>query len=215
MRSLVRFLAWGLLAVGLLLGILRATVLRWFWLPTNDPIFETSVIPSLRGGDLILTSRITSPKFGDLVVCPEPDHPERYVIGRIIGEPGDEVEIINGEPRVGRYKFIVERNCDPGKIKYPNPDNEAEEVVQYCDMEAIANHLHRTGGLGGHEIRPETLTYTVTEGKFFLISDNRLYHYDSRDFGLVDIDSCKETVFLRLVSKEGWLDAENRLNYIQ
>jgi len=214
-RILIRFLLWTLLLVGITLGAARALAIRWFQLPTNDPIFETSVLPSLRGGDWVLASRITTPHFGDLVVCPEPEHPDRYIIGRIIGQPGDTVEIDNGIPVVGSRRFVKERNCEESTFKYPNPNDDSEEVTQKCDMEATANHLHMMGALSGHKIRPESLSFDVTDGKLFLISDNRLYPYDSRNFGLVDIDSCKETIVARLVSKDGWMDADNRLDYIR
>lgn len=201
--------------MGGIIGIARAVAIRWLTLPTDDPTFETSVMPSLFGGDTILVLRITQPTFGDLVLCPEPDYPQRYVIGRIVGEAGDTVHLDNGIPSVGRKKFIQERACDPHTFSYPNPNNEADEITVQCNVEAIANHLHKVGDIGNHPISAQHLAFDVPEGKFFLLSDNRLHPYDSRDFGFVDVASCKETVVARLVSKKGWTDAENRMNYIQ
>lgn len=215
MRTLIRFLLWTALFVGVILGLARATAFRWFQLPINDPIFETSVLPTLHGGDWVVTWRLGQPAFGDLVVCPEPDYPERYIIGRIVGESGDSVKIINGEPSVGNQRFVQERGCDPGMFSYPHPANSAEEVTQQCHWESIANHLHKVGGLGGQKIKPEDRQTDVTEGMLFLISDNRLFPYDSRDYGLVEASTCKERVVLRLVGPGGWMDSENRLNYIQ
>jgi signal peptidase I len=206
---------WTLIICGGLIGIARAVAIRWLTLPTDDPVFEASVLPTLSGGDTIVVARITRPTFGDLVICPEPDYPSRYVIGRIIGESGDSVELDSGVPTVGRKKFTQERACDPNTFSYPDPNNEAEEVTLQCNMEAVANHLHKVGSIGAHHVSPVHLEFDVPEGKVFLLSDNRLHPYDSRDFGLVDADSCRETVVLRLASKKGWTDAENRMNYIQ
>ncbi len=214
-RTLLRLLLWTILLVGLVVGIARAVAVRWFWLPTDDPVFHTSILPTLSPGDLILVQRITRPDFGDLVVCPEPGYPERYVIGRIAGLPGDEVELKDGVPLVNGKSFVQERSCDPHVFSYPNPNNEAEEIEQHCGWEAMANHLHMMGNPRGHQVPLSNNRFDVAEGTFFLLSDNRLFPYDSRDFGLVDISSCRETVLARLVSRQGWMDSENRLDYIQ
>ncbi len=209
----MKFLIWGALIVGLVLGLARATAVRWFRLPIDDPTFEASISPTLRGGDLVLATRITQPVFGDLVVCPDPDYPTEFVIGRIVGEPGDEVEVRDGAPYVNGKKFNTERNC--GSFVQVHPDNEAEEVTQTCSWEALANHLHMRGDTAGHKVKPEQFQVDVPEGTFFLLSDNRLFPYDSRNYGPVNIASCKETIALRLISRKGWMDSDNRLNYIQ
>lgn len=200
--------------LGLILGVLRVVAIRWFWLPTDDPVFEASIAPTLRSGDLILAMRLTRPIFGDLVVCPEPGAPERYIIGRIVGEAGDSVRLLNGDVFVNGKGFRSERRCDPPHFTLLDP-NSGEEIEQGCYWEALANHLHMAGSVGGFKIRPEEREFDVEEGTFFLLSDNRLFPYDSRDYGLVEVDTCKETVVGRIVSAKGWMDAERRLDYIQ
>lgn len=211
--SLLRFLVWTLLIVGIILGAARALAVRWFRLPQNDVVFEASVSPTLRGGDLVLAARVTTPTFGDLVVCPEPDYPTRFIVGRIVGEPGDSVQIIDSVPTVNGKPFRIERSCDV--FMQIHPDNDAEEVKQHCGWEAMANHLHMMGQTSNHVVTPETVQVDVPEGKLFLLSDNRLFPYDSRDYGLVDASTCKETIVARLISREGWMDSERRLDYIQ
>jgi hypothetical protein len=49
----------------------------------------------------------------------------------------------------------------------------------------------------------------------FLVSDNRLYPFDSRDFGPLPQASCQETVIFRLVSRLGFSDVKKRLSWIQ
>lgn len=210
----MRFLIWTAVILGLFLGVLRAVAIRWLWLPTDDPVLEASISPTLAGGDLIVTARVTHPVFGDLVLCPEPDAPERYVIGRIVGEGGDSVRLENGHVFVNGKGFRSERSCDPQKFTLLDPNSD-EEVEQTCYFEALANHLHMTGSVSGFKVRPEDREFDVEEGMFFLLSDNRLFPYDSRDYGLVEVKSCKETVVARIVSAEGWMDADRRLDYIQ
>lgn len=216
MGGLLRFLIWVAIFVGVIVGGLRLLAIRWVRLPQNDPVFTTSLLPSLEAGDLIVAQRISPPEFGDLVLCPEPNYPERYVIGRIIGMPGDDLRIKDQEPTLRGKSFPFERICDPDTIRYPHPAMPSEEVVQQCYYEALASQrVHKTGRAYGHKFSPEDRTFEVPDGHFFLVSDNRLFPYDSRDYGLVPIESCKETVVLRLVSKDGWTDAKKRMNLIQ
>lgn len=214
MRNLLRFLVWTIVILGVLVAVLRATAIRWLKLPTDDPVFEASISPTLRGGDLILALRITQPVFGDLVLCPEPGAPHRYIIGRIVGEGGDSVRVTDGSIFVNGEGFRTERSCDPSTFTHFDP-NTGEEVTQQCQWEALANHLHQMGGIGGFKITPFERQFDVDEGMLFLVSDNRVYPYDSRDYGLVEADTCKETVVARIVSKDGWMDADRRLDYIQ
>jgi hypothetical protein len=71
------------------------------------------------------------------------------------------------------------------------------------------------GGIGGERVLPAPVDTTVEDGKVFLVSDNRLLPYDSRDFGQVDRSTCTETVVFRLVSAEGFFDAASRFTFIR
>ncbi len=215
MRSLIRFLLWGVIFVAGILAVARFTAFRWLRLPIDDPVLAASVRPTLWEGDLILTARFMKPHFGDLVLCPEPDYPSRYVIGRVLGEGGDHVEFHDGVPTTNGKAATSERRCDPAVFTFPHPDNEAEEVSQDCSWLELAHHLHKSGTIGAHTFRPKDTAVDVPDGKLYLVSDNRLFPYDSRDFGFVDVETCKETIVARIMSKEGWMDSKNRLNYIQ
>lgn len=213
--SFTRFIIWFLIILGVVIGLLRATILRWVWLPDEkaDPIFAASILPSLSGGDLILTYRLGDPAFGDLVLCPEPAAPQRFVIGRIFGEPGDRVRIVNGKPEVNGDTFVFERSCEPPQFSYVHPETHAE-ISQQCQMESVAAGLHRVGVVDGHKVLPADREYTVPDGSWFLLSDNRLVPYDSRDYSYVPQATCKERVFARIVSSRGWTDVEKRLSFI-
>lgn len=216
MGGLLRLLLWLALLAGAFVGVARAVAVRWLWLPMDDPVLTASLQPSLGAGDLILVQRIMKPVLGDLVVCPEPNYPERYVIGRILGVEGDKLSITNGTVRVNGQGLPYERRCDPRTVSYPNPEDGSETITQTCSYEAVANRsLHKVGGLSEQHARKEERTFSVPEGHFFLISDNRLFPYDSRDYHPVPIESCKETVFLRLVGANGWSDTKQRMTVIQ
>jgi type IV secretory pathway protease TraF len=55
----------------------------------------------------------------------------------------------------------------------------------------------------------------VTEGGVFLLSDNRSFPYESRQYGSVQRETCKETVLFRLVSSRGYGDWNRRFTYIR
>lgn len=58
------------------------------------------------------------------------------------------------------------------------------------------------------------MTREVGAGMLFLISDNRDYHQDSRDFGAVPVEACRERIVFRLLGKGGWSDDKSRFTYI-
>ena len=214
MRAVFRFLAWVALIVAALAGLLRLTAIRWWRLPSSDAYLAASVEPSLRGGDLILLWRFTKPKFGDLVLCPEPKHPERVVIARIAGEQGDNVKLKGSELRVNDRRARTDQNCSEPKFSSRDPAT-GIAVEQHCQMEELGGGTHLRGGVEGHPKQPLEVAQNVPPGHLYLVSDNRLFPYDSRDFGPVEATSCTETVFFRLVSRGGFFDAKNRFTFVR
>jgi hypothetical protein len=61
---------------------------------------------------------------------------------------------------------------------------------------------------------PSDAQATVPNGQVWLVSDNRQFPWDSRDFGPVQRTTCTETVFFRLVGKGGFFDVSSRNQYI-
>lgn len=213
MQKFVRFLLWTALIVGLIVGAARATALRWWQVPVGDPYLEASVAPTLRGGDMVLLWRLSKPKFGDLVVCPEPKRPDRVVIGRIVGESGDHVKIEGQAIEVNGRAAETETACAPSTFKVNHPSTK-REIEQQCVIEAVAGVSHMRGNAAGQGINPRPADVRVAEGTVFLLSDNRLLAYDSRDYGVVQRDTCTETVVFRLWSQQGWSDDQARMVFI-
>lgn len=212
MHRIVRFVVWCALIIGVVVGIARLGFLRWWRVPDDDPWLEASVAPTLRPGDLVLLWRFTPPSFGDLVLCPEPDAPERVVVGRLLGEEGDALRVKGERVRVNDDQAETERSC--GEFEVDDPTSR-KTVTQRCQVEVVAGHAHQRGSVLRGKPEPREVDVEVPEGKLFLISDNRLYPYDSRDYGPVDRSACTETVFFRLVSRNGFGDVENRLTFVR
>lgn len=213
MRSLWRFLLWSALIAVALVGALRAVALRWWQVPINDPWLEVSVEPALRGGDFVLLWRLTPPHFGDLVLCPEPNAPERVVVGRLFGEPGDKVVIDGSSVTVNERTFTTERACSDAHVTVKHPRS-GQLVEQACDMEDVGGSLHPRASTAGQPTVPPRTTVEVPQGHVYLVSDNRLLAFDSRDYGPVERSTCKESIFYRLWGRDGFFDVGRRFTYI-
>jgi signal peptidase I len=214
MRKVLRFLAWLAVVIAALVALARMTALRWWRVPSDDPYLEASIAPTLGGGDLVLLWRLTKPRFGDLVICPEPDAPNRIVVGRIVGEGGDRVSVQGSTVSVNGARAETEQTCNPARFSVAHPATD-KTVDQSCDMELLGNGVHMRGSTSGHPVLPAPVDTTVDPGRVFLLSDNRLLPYDSRDFGTVERSTCSESVVFRLVSEKGTLDVEKRFAFIR
>jgi signal peptidase I len=214
MGTLVRLTIWLAVLFGLVVGAARLTVLRWWRVPSDDTVLETSITPTLRGGDWVLLWRASPPRFGNLVVCPDPEDAHRVVIGRIFGEDGDKVTIEGGSIRLNDHDTETESACNDKTFHVLDP-NTGEDVEQGCELEALGGTLHMRGEMVGDEHSPPKSNRDVASGMVYLISDNRAYPYDSRDYGAVERATCKESIFFRLVGKGGFFDWKNRFTYIR
>src|SRR4051812_13998705 len=213
MRALGRWLLWSFVGLGALFGFLRATAIRTWRVPTDDPYLEASIAPSLHGGDLVLLWRFTPPAYGALVLCPEPKHPERAVIGRMIGEERNRVRIEGTHVFVNERQLSTEGSCADEHFKVTPPQGGAE-VEQRCSLE-VANGVIHPRGEAEATADLATAELELKPGEVALVSDNRRYPYDSRDYGPVDRSTCTETVVFRLVGAQGFFDTARRFQYVR
>ena len=213
MHQLARFLIWSLVVVAAVVGALRASAIRWWQVPPADLELGASIAPSLRAGDWVLLWRLTQPGLGSLVQCPDPDDPTSVVLARIVAREGQSVSIEGTELRVDGEPYPIEYNCTEKRLTVVDPDT-LKPVELSCDMEDIAGRLHMRAH-GQSESTPRPFRTVVPSGEVFLISDNRVHPFDSRHFGTLPQSSCRESVFFRLVSRDGFFDVENRLDYIR
>ncbi|MDD5751375.1 MAG: signal peptidase I [Candidatus Peribacteraceae bacterium] len=124
-----------------------------------------SMVDTLENREYIIINKLAyfigAPERGDVVVFrpPNADHSKHYV-KRVIGMPGDEVIIRDGNVYLrvngaGREQRIAE--------PYLNERNQG--------------HTYATAGDGGAEKQ-----YSIPEGYYFLLGDNRQGSLDSRSF---------------------------------
>jgi len=201
--------------IGILVGLgilLRVTILKAWKLP-DDPVLSASVAPSLAGGDLVLMMYRGLPSFGDLVRCSDPENPERYTVGRIVGVAGDVVDLESFRLMVNNKHYDNHSACPKPKFKVEHPTSGAE-VELNCDVVEMGGGWHYRG-YSPKSFNPQAKTHMeVGEGMVFLLSDDREFHDDSRDYGLLPIDSCKDRIVFRLWGKEAWGDTSRRMMFI-
>jgi len=211
MRKLIRGLLWTAGILAIVGGILRLTMFNVWTLP-DDADLAASVAPSLLAGDSILMYTRGTPGFGDLVRCVDPSDAQRFVVGRVVGLEGDKVETEGRNLLVNGKTYDGQSSCPHPTVTIQHPTTLSDVKIQ-CDVVEMAGGWHYRG-YSPTPFKSTNMSREVGEGMLFLISDNRDFHQDSRDFGAVPIASCKERIVFRLVGKGGWFDDKSRLTYI-
>jgi signal peptidase I len=215
--SLIRVLGFTILALGAIIGVLRLTSLRWWQVPEDDAYLAASIAPTLAPGDWLILWRATAPGFGDLVLCPDPEEPSDVFIGRIAAEGGDTLEVDEmGMLAVNNSRIRSERACESPKFMVENPRSGAEVELR-CDVETLGGVHHQRALVPPPRtpLKPEKMKREIEAGAVYLISDNRFFPFDSRDFGPLPQASCHEAIIFRLVSRLGFSDVKTRLTWIQ
>ena len=212
MRKWLRAVFWISVVLAAVLFCLRMTILSWWVIPTDDALHSASLAPSLAGGDLVLMLR-RPPVFGDLVRCADPEQPGRYVVGRVLGEAGDVVELSGDEVLVNAKSSAQETRCSEPTFTLADPTS-GSPVELYCSIEAISGQKHKRATYlhGRAQFKRKA---TVGEDHVYLVSDDRAFPMDSREYGALPKSSCQENIFFRVQSQKGLTDAASRFTFIQ
>ena len=204
-------MAWVAGVFAVLAIIARFTFLK-VWTVPDDRVLSASLAPNLAAGDVVVVLYRGERGIGDLVRCPDPEDAQRWVVGRIIGLGGDRVSI-GGNLTINGKRYDITEACAESTVIVPHP-TDGRPVEHTCSRLELAGGWHQTAGaLDGPRESPRE--HTVGAGRVFLLSDNRSYHDDSRDFGSVPADTCKEQIFFRLWGKDGFFDEKRRFTYIR
>ena len=164
--------------------ILRSFLYEPFQIPS------ASMVPTLEIGDFILVNKytyglrlpvtgtkivdISEPERGDVMVF-FPPNDERYFIKRVIGLPGDKVQVINNILYINGEK--MSHTLLPGAYG----DDPRYQVLEESLGEV--NHKIRKSIIPGRLGR--NYMATVPEGHYFMMGDNRDNSSDSRVWGPV------------------------------
>lgn len=211
MRKLLTFLFWVIAILAIVGVALRFTILDVWRIP-EDRALDASLRPTVASGDLVVLYRGSAPGFGSLVRCPDPEDGQRFVVGRIIGVGGDRLSIDGHRVTINGKRYEETQDCGIGPVEVPHPTM-GSNVQANCERIEMGGGWHMRSWVSGTSMRNSE--HTVPEGRVFLVSDDRTFHDDSRDFGSLPVESCSELMLFRLWSKEGFFDGPSRFTVIR
>lgn len=172
-KSIAREWAEAIIVALLLALFIRTFFVQAFKIPSG------SMLPTLQIGDHLLVNKLLygirvpivgkryfdffAPERGDIIVFVFPEDPAKDFIKRVVGIPGDVLEI--REKKLFRNGQMVDDGDEP--------------YAQYLDQSQNKVPRDNWG--------PET----VPEGNVFVLGDNRDRSYDSRFWGFVPFENIK------------------------
>ena len=190
LKEFASTMAWALV----LAFILRTFLFQPFHIPSN------SMQPTLTKGDYIITSKFSlgfgryaalplpfpvkrgrlferQPDRGDIIVF-RPDGLDRTLIKRLVGLPGDQIQMISGVLHINGTRVDIESFGSEKRLDtygtYRDTDVQKERMPG-ADMVKIYDAMKNSES-------DNTSLFTVPAGHYFFMGDNRDNSVDSRYF---------------------------------
>jgi signal peptidase I len=206
-RGFTRSALWVAAIAGGIILLLHLFVFDEWTVPRDDLQLAASVFPALMPDDYVLMRKGSSPVYGELARCLSPTSPGTYVVGRVFGTRGDQVDVSDSTVVTSGQALSARHACPAVTIAHPVTGT---LMTLHCGVAETGawNFEYLTSS----ELSGGTQSALVEPGKLYLVSDNRVMHQDSRDFGLVDASTCEHVVF-RLWG-ERFTDASRRFTLL-
>jgi len=171
--------------------IIRSLLFQPFYIPSS------SMEPTLLVGDRIFVSKYSygyskhsfpfsppilnkrifssQPKYGDLIVFKTPSDNRTDFIKRLVGLPGDKIQIKNGDLLINQEKLKKEEMLNDFEIKCGG-----ENIDVKLFNEILPNNIKHTVVYNKIGSMVNSDLYIVPEDHYFLLGDNRDCSRDSR-----------------------------------
>jgi len=186
----------ALLRTIIVAGAIAFTFRSFAFEPFNIP--SGSMLPTLLVGDFLFVSKYsygyskyslpwslplipdrilyTPPERGDVVVFRNPKEPSKDYIKRIVGLPGDTVQMRQGRLYINGQ--IVKRERD-AVVTHIDRHNRPIRLTRHIETlpNGVSHYIYEYSDVGEMD---DTALFTVPEDHFFAMGDNRDYSADSR-----------------------------------
>lgn len=178
-KHIVREYAESILVAVLLALVIRTFVVQAFKIPSG------SMEDTLAIGDHILVNKfiygtkipftgtrllkIRDPRRGDVIVFEYPEDPSKDFIKRVIGLPGDTIQVMDKKVFVNGKLFQIPQEVHKEQDLIPEAQNP----------------------------RDNTKPITIPANAYFVMGDNRDRSYDSRFWGVVKNEKIKGLAFIK------------------
>ncbi len=185
-----------------IIAVFLALIIRSFlYEPFNIP--SGSMLPTLKIGDYLFVSKPSygysqhsfpfgvikfegrefaeEPERGDVIVFKLPSNPSVDYIKRLVGMPGERIQVTNGRLYINGQKVPREA---VGLKKVDNGYGVEDTMMEYIETlpGGVMHRIYEESDLEGLD---NTEEYLVPEGHYFFMGDNRDNSQDSRVSDLV------------------------------
>lgn len=174
-----------------------------------------SMIPTLLIGDFILVNKFSygfkvpfsdifgDPKYitgpeqparGDVIVFKYPKDPNLNFIKRVIGLPGDTVEIVD------KKVFVNDKEIETKEVSGEKIMEDMDEKYKHFNFKfyetQTGDHVHLTQIDEDNQYNNYMPRTVVPKNMYFVMGDNRDFSMDSRFWGFVPFENIKGKAFL-------------------
>lgn len=153
--SIVKSLAFAFVAI----------FICWHFFFAPVTVYGESMAPTFQDKDRLLVTKQSTIQRFDVVVFDAPDMEGEYYIKRVIGVPGDRIEMKDD------VLYINGKKYEEPYLKENKEDHPFDKLTEDFSLQ------EKTG------------ESTIPEGMYFVLGDNRLMSNDSRFFGLISRES--------------------------
>lgn len=155
------FMDWAII----ILAALAVALFINFFIIVNSTVPTGSMETTIMSGSRMIGFRVAylfkEPQRGDIIVFRFPDDPSQFFVKRVIGLPGETVEVVGGITYIDGVQLDEPYINDDYWIEY--------ELIKDDPAMVEAQGLRYNAG-----------PYTVPEGSYFMMGDNRGNSRDSR-----------------------------------
>lgn len=178
----------------LMLAVFIGVQLLTSFVISKDVVQGISMEPTLKQNDRLLSLRHHAINRNDIVVLEAPDAKNQLYIKRVIGLPGDSVQVIND-------KLYLNGHYQPES--YLDKTFDQRELAELKAKNEIAPDANFTNDFSLQTLQ-STQRATVPAGEYFVMGDNRIRSHDGRNFGFIKKDTIQSVVVWRYWPLSRW-----------